>query len=387
MSNEVVIQTTRNLVNVSDDIANSIEVTDISPSVELSSPYVKTAEQISQFLRVTDGVNTAQADAPDDTLTIVGDGTITTTVNEANDTVTIAGQLATSSRNGLIPNTPQTNANTYFLRGDLAWIQPQTGGTVTSVDINASGGLTASGGPITTNGQINLTINDGNLPYQKIQNVTATNRILGRKTTGAGTLEELTPADVRTMVNVEDGATADQTASEIKTAYESNSDTNALTDALLSKINGLPAGTSEFTTAEKTKLAGIETGATADQTGSEIKSLYEGQSDTNAFTDALLTKLNGVETSATADQTGSEIKTLYEGENDTNAFTDTLLSKLNGIETNATADLTGAEIKSLYESQSNTNAFTDAEKTKIANLPTGTFATVDDVVALSVALG
>ena len=63
------------------------------------------------------------------------------------------------------------------------------------------------------------------------------------------------------------------------------------------------------------------------------------------------------------------------------------MSKLNGIETNATADLTGAEIKSLYESQSNTNAFTDAEKTKIANLPTGTFATVDDVVALSVALG
>ena len=63
MSNEVVIQTTRNLVNVSDDIANSIEVTDISPSVELSSPYVKTAEQISQFLRVTDGINTAQADA------------------------------------------------------------------------------------------------------------------------------------------------------------------------------------------------------------------------------------------------------------------------------------------------------------------------------------
>ena len=33
--------------------------------------------------------------------------------------------------------------------------------------------------------------------------------------------------------NIEDGATADQTASEIKTAYESNDDTNALTDSLL----------------------------------------------------------------------------------------------------------------------------------------------------------
>ena len=33
--------------------------------------------------------------------------------------------------------------------------------------------------------------------------------------------------------NIEDGATADQTAGEIKTAYESNDDTNALTDSLL----------------------------------------------------------------------------------------------------------------------------------------------------------
>ena len=36
--------------------------------------------------------------------------------------------------------------------------------------------------------------------------------------------------------NIEDGATADQTASEIKTAYESNANTNALTDALLTLL-------------------------------------------------------------------------------------------------------------------------------------------------------
>ena len=38
--------------------------------------------------------------------------------------------------------------------------------------------------------------------------------------------------DKRKLDNIEDGATADQTASEIKTAYESNADTNALTDTL-----------------------------------------------------------------------------------------------------------------------------------------------------------
>ncbi len=59
-----------------------------------------------------------------------------------------------------------------------------------------------------------------------------------------------------------------------------------------------------------TKLDGIEASATADQTGAEIKSAYEGESNTNAFTDALQTKLNGIETSATADQTKSDIDAL-----------------------------------------------------------------------------
>lgn len=44
-----------------------------------------------------------------------------------------------------------------------------------------------------------------------------------------------------------------------------------------------------------TKLDGVESGATADQTGAEIKSLYEAELDTNAFTDAEKTKLAGIE--------------------------------------------------------------------------------------------
>lgn len=47
-----------------------------------------------------------------------------------------------------------------------------------------------------------------------------------------------------------------------------------------------------------TKLDGIESNATADQTGAEIKTAYEGEADTNAFTDAEQTKLSGIETSA-----------------------------------------------------------------------------------------
>ena len=70
---------------------------------------------------------------------------------------------------------------------------------------------------------------------------------------------------------------------------------------------------------------------TAYQTDAQIKTSYEANADTNAFTDALLTKLNGIETSATADQTDAEIKTAYENNADTNAFTDAEQTKLAGI--------------------------------------------------------
>ena len=63
-------------------------------------------------------------------------------------------------------------------------------------------------------------INDDAVSYAKIQNVSATDRILGRDSSGAGVIEEITPANVRTMINVEDGATADQSASEILTAVK-----------------------------------------------------------------------------------------------------------------------------------------------------------------------
>ena len=102
--------------------------------------------------------------------------------------------------------------------------------------------------------------------------------------------------------------------------------------------------------ADGTKLDGIETGATADQTDAEIRTAVENASDSNVFTDADHTKLNGIETGATADQTNAEIKTAYEANADTNEFSDAEQSKLAGIETAATADQTAAEIKTLLQS-------------------------------------
>ena len=58
-------------------------------------------------------------------------------------------------------------------------------------------------------------IADDQVTYAKIQDVSATDRILGRDSAGAGVIEEITPANLRTMINVEDGATADQTQADI----------------------------------------------------------------------------------------------------------------------------------------------------------------------------
>ena len=97
------------------------------------------------------------------------------------------------------------------------------------------------------------------------------------------------------------------------------------------------------------------------------------------------TKLDGIETGATADQTNAEIKTAYEANSNTNAYTDAEKTKLSGIETSATADQTGAEIKTAYEGEANTNAFTDAEKTKLSNL--GSLNALSDVNTSGVADG
>ena len=166
--------------------------------------------------------------------------------------------------------------------------------------------------------------------------------------------------DSAKLAGIEAGATGDQSAAEIKTAYESNADTN------------------EFSDAEKSKLASIEASATGDQTGAEIKALYEAEA--NAFTDAQFTKLAGIEAGATGDQSAAEIKTAYESNADTNAFDDAAVSKLAGIEAGATGDQTSAEIRAAVEAATDSNVFTDADHTKLNGIEAGA---TNDTAALS----
>jgi hypothetical protein len=182
-------------------------------------------------------------------------------------------------------------------------------------------------------------------------------------------------SDIHTFMQSANKAAAKQNLdledSDIKTSYENNSDTNAFTDA------------------EKTKLSGIATGAEVNavdsvnsQTGSVTLDAdnIDDTSTTHKFaTAAQLTKVDGVESGATQDQTGSEIKSAYEGESDTNAFTDAEKTKLSGIETGATAD----QDLSSYQLQPSEGAFANGDKTKLDGIETG--ANVTDATNVNAA--
>ena len=264
--------------------------------------------------------------------------------------------------------------------GELA-IRTDTGKLFTKKDDNSvaeiSGGGISDGdkGDITvSNSGATFTIDDDAVTYAKIQNVSATNRILGRDSSGAGAIEEITPANLRTMINVEDGATADQSASDILSLlsdqniattgsltigtdiiHSGDTDTKISfdTDQVVAQTGGTPRLTitdSAIQLSLNTQVAGTfrmshTNGNFAVNNGAGTDVFTVNSSSGNVTTSGTVdgrdlatdgSKLDGIESGATADQSNSEIKTAYEANSNTNAFTDALLSKLNGIAASAT---------------------------------------------------
>ena len=255
-----------------------------------------------------------------------------------------------------------------------------------------------------------------------------TNAIAGRVTTLEGSavrdvlLNGATTVDAKTHK-------ATLTAAGIKTSYEANADTNAFTDAEKAKLEGITAD-AQPNKVEDVQLNGTsvldESTKIANVTAAAIKTAYESNANTNAFTNAEKSKLagltadaqpnkvedvqlNGVsvldESTKIANVTAAAIKTAYESNANTNAFTDAEKSKLHGIEASAQVNkiedvqldgativnaakkalLTGAAIKKSYETQPNTNAFTDAEKTKLSTAASVSQVTTGDTDTLKAA--
>ena len=194
-------------------------------------------------------------------------------------------------------------------------------GSVASI----AGGITDGdkGDISVSNSGATFTIDNDAVTYAKIQNVSATNRILGRDSSGAGVIEEITPASLRTMLNVADGATNVTNTNQLTngagfiTATLTNEQVQDIVGAMVSSntetgisvtyqdgdgtLDFVVASQTDnnFTNADHSKLDGIEANATADQTAAEIRALVESASDSNVFTDADHSKLNGIAAGAT----------------------------------------------------------------------------------------
>tara|TARA_Y100000310_G_scaffold113816_1_gene112272 strand:+ start:1570 stop:3057 length:1488 start_codon:yes stop_codon:yes gene_type:complete len=88
--------------------------------------------------------------------------------------------------------------------------------------------------------------------------------VVGRIT--AGNITDLTATQVRTLINVENGATADQSDAEIKTAYENNADTNAYTDSEKTVVGNTSGTNSGDEAAASLTVAGVVELATGAET-------------------------------------------------------------------------------------------------------------------------
>ena len=95
----------------------------------------------------------------------------------------------------------RTDTAKLFTKNDAGSVVEVSGG----IDDGDKGDITVSSSGAT------FTIDNDVVTYAKIQNVSATNRLLGRDSSGAGNIEEIEPSAVRTMLGLATSATTDTT--------------------------------------------------------------------------------------------------------------------------------------------------------------------------------
>ena len=276
---------------------------------------------------------------------IAGDSSLQTQINTA------AGAIATNAAN-IATNAADIAAleaadyvNT--LNGLSGAVTLSAGSNVTltqignDIEISSSGGGGGGGnafGTIAVPGQSNIVADSGN----DTLNINA----------GTG-IDLATNATTDTLTIAVDATTTD--IPEGTNLYHTTTRVNALIAAAsvtdLSDVTSAGSG-AIITSAERTKLNGIETGAQVNvatdltHTASALTLRIESSTGSDTILTAASATLAGVMTSS--DRT-----------------------KLDGIEAGAEINPTASEIKTAYESNADTNAYTDAEKSKLAGIAAG----------------
>jgi len=175
-----------------------------------------------------DGLQTALDGKVDDSqvLTNVPSGAVFTD----NNTVTQIREDSGSYRTGNI--TLQSGTN-------VSITEPTTGVfRFTSTDTNTVYTHPNHSGDVTSSGDGATTIANNAVTFAKMQDI-ATDTFMGRTASGSGDAKALSISEARTMLNVENGATADQTASEILTLLKTvDTNTSGLNAATLDGQEG-----------------------------------------------------------------------------------------------------------------------------------------------------
>lgn len=189
---------------------------------------------------------------------------------------------------GTNPSTIDINAGTI----DGAVIGGTTPAAITGSTVTSTGNIvvtgTVDGRDVATDGTKLDGIEAGADVTDTI-NVTAAGALMDSEVTNLAQVKAFDSADYATAAQ---GATADAALPKAGGALTGAVTTNSTFDGRDVATDG-------------TKLDGIEVGATADQTAAEIKTAYESNADTNAFTDADNTKLAGIEASADVTDTAN----------------------------------------------------------------------------------
>jgi hypothetical protein len=318
----------------------------------------------------------------------------TQTIGDSSDTITIAGNLTVSGTTTTVnSNTVSIGDNIIVLNSDESGTPSQNGGI--EIERGTSDNVVFQFNEGTDRWQFT---NDGstyfNLPTSTADitentNLYYTDARVKTKLDADGVLSGST-SEVRSLINVEDGATADQTGAEIKTALFNESDTNNLTDTLLSKLNAIEASAdvtdatnvtaagalmdSEVTNLAQVKAFDSSDYATAAQ-GTLADSAQQPPSE-GAFVDGDKTKLDGIE--ASADVTDTDNVTAA------GALMDSEVTNLAQVKAFDSSDYATAAQGTLADSAQqppSEGAFANGDKTKLDGIEASADVTDTDNVA------
>ena len=162
---------------------------------------------------------------------------------------------------GLATTEPGSGATAIATKGTInANLTGNVSGNVTG---NASGsaGTVSSIGNLTgdvTSSNRATTIGNDKVTYAKMQNVSATNRILGRDSSGAGNVEEITPANVKTMLSL------NNVANESRATILGGNLTGTVNSVAVATVT---AGAAAGATANQDSTSSIRSGTTAANVG------------------------------------------------------------------------------------------------------------------------